>query len=138
MSRITVADSLALEGEREIAFYFKDEHLGHDYPVYKARTDAFWMKDSTKVDLLFSCFKRRMLVKQACYACSISYDEFRNFALIHPWTYHVIRVYKKLLAMRLMDIAATAALGGQELPCEMCHATGTFKGNPCVVCKGTG
>jgi hypothetical protein len=85
-------------------------------------------------------FKMRDTVKQACYIAGVSYDQFRYFALVHPWVYHVIRVYKSLVPHRLKSIVISAALGGQDVVCEVCGGKGKINRGTteCPACKGQG
>lgn len=144
MTKPTVQEGIEQAVTHEIAFYYEDDSLGVKYPVYKAKDDVFWMQDNgTRLMVLLNRFKVGDTVKQACYVAKVSYEQFRYFALIHPWAYQVIRTYKELVPHRLKSIILAAALGGQDITCPVCNGKG-FTGRTrtpesrCIACQGKG
>lgn len=127
----------------EVAYHFDDPLFGQKFAVMKGQANAFWMDDGTKLRQLLNRFKVGDTVSQACYTVGISYHQFHYFRLLHPWVYHVMRVYRDTISQRLKGVVLQAALGGQDVTCEVCHGKG-FHGktkmpeSQCVICKGTG
>ncbi len=104
----------SLPTEREVIYYYRDKHLGEVFPVLEARGHAWWMDAGVKLTELMSCFKRGNTVKQACYMIGITYEQYRDFRLLHHWLPQVIRTYKQLIPLRLKDIILEAAIGDEK------------------------
>lgn len=144
MSKPTIQEGIEQAKTHEVAYYYDDEALGVKYPVYKGLNNAFWIKDNgTQMLVLLNRFKIGDTIKQACYIAKVSYDQFRYFALVHPWVYPVIRTYKELVPHRLKAIILAAALGGQDMVCTVCKGKGYIgktkeKESKCIACQGKG
>jgi hypothetical protein len=99
---------------RPVAYYYKDPHLGEEYPVYESlNTYAWWMDGGAKLNAFLSCFKRGTTIFQACYLSAITYAQYRSFRELHEWAPQVIRVYKQLIPLKLKDIILDAAIGNE-------------------------
>lgn len=100
---------------RPVAYWYEDQRLGpYPLPVFEANIKAWWMDGGVKLEYFFNRFRMGDTVIEACSATKISYQQYRDFKLHHPWCITAIDVYRRLVGQKLKEIVVRAAIGDPE------------------------